>query len=278
MGRFKKLETDNPDTVEATPADNAYGLRRILAPKPAQPDSVHPEYDQGHYHLEGDKHFFQGDYKAALRCYSRAVQADHSRPDPWVGQLLTLVMMKQKKEATIWMIRSLEQFPEEPRLLALQSLIYALTGFQQRSLAANDYLLTRPNAGIPFTWAIRAHILSIAESPNATGCFQKFEEFAPAIDWKTYAVIGLLQLENQKWNRAKDYLEKAVSQNNSIPFIWRKLAFACERLAFTEQALQAYRSALELNPNDRDAETGIIRLKTTPLPVRIWRRLFKRSQ
>lgn len=278
MGRFKRLETNEPDNREENQSENSFGLKRVLIPKKNDPPPQHPEYDQGHYKLEGDRHFFSGDFKAALRSYSRSVQADHSRPEPWIGQILTLIMMRQYKEATIWMLRSLEQFPDEPSLLSLQSLVYGLTGFQNRALAAGDYVLTRPNSGIPFVWAIRAHLLSLFESPNAAPCFDKFHEFTPAIDWKLYATIGMLQLQAQKWNRAKDLLEKAVSSNNSIPYLWCQLGFTLERLAFTEGALQAYRSALEINPGHREASASLIRLQTTPLPVRVWRRLFGRNR
>lgn len=273
MGRFSKLETHAGEEPEKDPDEGPFGLRNRVRPKPTADDAPGTDYDQGHYQAEGDRHFYLGDYKMAMRAYSRAMKVDHSAIDPWVGQVLSLVRMKQYREAAMWALRAVELFPEDARLASLQGLTLALTGARQRAISCSDYAMSRPNGGCAFCWAVRGQILSHAENPNATFCFDKVKELRAGNDWQILAQVGEFLLTEKKWARALEFLKAAIEINPANPWLWKRLGVANEQLAFTQPALDAYNTALEMNPNDREAQDCIQRLTTVPLHTRLWRRL-----
>jgi len=242
----------------------------------APEEAVGPDYDQGYYLAEAENLFYQGDYQKALRLYSRAMQVDQSTVDPWIGQVLSLIELGQKREAAMWALRSLELFPEDPRLISLQGLTYALNGTIKRGLACSDYAISQPLPATAFIWAVRGHILSLADNQNATFCFDKAMEVRQKDDWKTPLRIGLLLISEKKWSRAAEFLELAVQVNGKNPFAWKKLGFAREQLGLAQPALEAYQAAIHLNVADKEADDAMRRLTCTSLPVRLWRRLFGR--
>jgi len=276
MGRFSKLETGAGASPEKDPDEGPFGLRTRVRPKEQQPDTS-ADYDQGHYQAEGNKHFYSGDYQKAMRAYSRAMQVDHSAIEPWVGQILSLIKMKQYREAAMWSIRGTELFPEDARLASLQGLSLALTGARQRAIACSDFAMGRPNGATAFTWAIRGQILSHAENPNAPFCFEKVLETRDPGDWQILALVGDFLLTERKWARGLEFLKMAVQINSGNAWLWKRVGYANEHLAFTQPALEAYRSALEINPNDKEASASIARLAATSLPTRLWRRLTRKS-
>ncbi len=272
MGRFSKLETGTgkEPALEVTEVD---GLpRKRKRGEEALPPA--PDYDQGHYVSEGDKYYYNGDYQKALRQYSRAMQVDQSSIDPWIGQVLCLVELKQFREANMWVLRALELFPEEARLIAVQGLVYALNGTIKRGLACSDYAISRPGASGAFVWALRGHVLSLADNSNAAFCFDKAMEVRQKEDWRTPMRIGLLLLQEKKWSRAAEFLQTAVQLNQRNGFLWKKLGLANEKMGLSGPALEAYQAATHLNVDDREAEGNIQRLTSTSLPARLWRRLF----
>ncbi len=275
MGRFSKLETGAGAEPDKDPDEGPFGLRsKVRAKKPEEPGAG-TDYDQGHYLSEGDRLFYNGEYQKALRAYSRAMQVDHSAVEPWIGQILALIKLKQNREAAMWAMRAIELFPEDPRLASLQGLTLALTGGRQRAIACSDFAMSKPDGGSAFTWAVRGEILSHCENANAAFCFEKVMETRHPGDWQILAFVGDFLLSEKKWARALEFLKAAIEIKPSNPWLWKRLGMANERLAFTQAALEAYRSALEINPNDREAQEHIQRLASVPLPVRMWRRITR---
>lgn len=274
MGRFSKLETGVPAAPSANQGETAFPKVRRQAKETEAPRD--PDYDQGHYIAEAETAFYEGEYQKALRLYSRAMQVDQSSIEPWIGQVLCLVELKQNREAAVWALRSLELFPEDPRLISVQGLTYALNGTIKRALACSDYAISQPVPASAFVWAVRGHILSLADNQNAGFCFDKAMEVRQKEDWRTPLKIGLLLLGEKKWSRAAEFLQVAAQVNPRSPYIWKKLGYAKERLGMSQPALEAYQAALHLNVADREAEDCIARLTNTALPVRLWRRLFRK--
>ena len=272
MGRFSKLETDAAGSPLEDPGEGAYGLRARVRPKAAAEESGEPDYDQGHYLAEGDRLFYTGEFQKSIRAYSRAMQVDHSTVEPWIGQVLALIRLKQSREAAMWAMRAMELFPEEPRLASLQGLTLALSGSRQRAIACSDFAMSRPGGGSAFTWAVRGQILSHSENSNAGFCFQKVMETRDPADWKILAQVGGFLLSEKKWAKALEFLSPAVQMNPSNPWLWKQVGIANEHLGFTQPAMEAYGAALEINRNDREASEHIKRLTSVPLPVRLWRR------
>jgi tetratricopeptide (TPR) repeat protein len=276
MGRFSKLETGSGASPQPDKPELEEGRPRLSRKRDEQalPST---DYDQGHYVAEAEKLYFSGEYQKALRQYSRAMQVDQSQVDPWIGQVLCLIELKQYREAMMWALRGLELFPEEPRLISVQGLAYALNGTVKRGLACSDYAISRPGASNGFTWALRGHILSLADNSNAAFCFDKAMEVRQKDDWRTPMRIGLLLVQEKKWSRAAEFLQAAAEANPRNGFLWKKLGLARERMGLSQAALEAYQAALHLNTDDREASASIERLTSTGLGARVWRRIFNRS-
>lgn len=277
MGRFSKLETGAGAESEKDSEKGPFGLRTKVRNKPQADSSAGPDYDQGHYQAEGDKFFFNGEYEKSLRAYSRAMQVDHSAIEPWIGQVLALINMKQYREATMWAMRAVELFPEDANLSSLQGLTLALTGARQRAISCSDFAMARPGGGCAFTWAMRGQILSHADNPNAAFCFDKVEETRNPEDWRILMIVGDFLVNEKKYARGLQFLRKAVENTSGNAWLWKRIGFANEHLGFTQPALEAYTTALDINPNDRQAQEHLKRLASVPLPVRIWRRFFRRD-
>jgi tetratricopeptide (TPR) repeat protein len=97
-------------------------------------------------------------------------------------------------------------------------------------------------------------------------------------DWRILAQVGDFLLTEKKWARALEFLRPAAEVNSANPWLWKRLGYANEHLGFTQPALEAYRAALEINPNDRQAQEHLRRLGAVPLPVRVWRKLIRRGK
>lgn len=276
MGRFSKLETGAGSAPEERPEDGPFGLRSRLRPKEATEDAGAPDYDQGYYLAQGDELFFSGEYQKAMRAYSRAMEVDQTAVAPWIGQVLSLIKMKQHREAAMWAMRAVEIFPESADLISLQGYTLALTGSHQRAIACSDYAMSLPGGGTAFAWLFRGQILAHADSANAAFCFDKVKELRPKNDWRLPAMAGGFLLEKKKWALALEFLQMAVEAQPQNAYLWTRLAQANERLGLTNPAMQAYRAAMDLNPNDRSAYYAMQQLTAVPLPVRLWRRLTGR--
>lgn len=267
MGRFSKLETGRQEAADQQ--DNVLPVPR--AKKEAPDDG--PDYSAEHYAAEADRNYFAGVYKHALKLYSRAIQADASRVDPWIGQVLCLLELRQYREAMVWVRRALELFPEDVRLVSLRGACYAHLGMVQQGIGCSDYAMNLSGTD-PLVWIMRGEILALADNRNASICFDKAMEVRPHGDWRTPMHIGLLCIRQKRWSQAADYLRKATEHASSNDFLWERLGYALERLASMPAALEAYRAALHLNPQNTAADNGIQRLTRTPFFVRFMRRIF----
>ena len=210
MGRFSKLERETQDALARQKA-----LKEKKRPQ-ATPEVV---YDAPHYIAEADDAFFTGDYKKALQLYSRAIQIDNSRHEPWVGQIYCLIEMNQLKEADLWTGRALEMFPEDSALLSLRAITYAHRGMIKRALGTSDYALER-GADI-HTWIARGQVLLLAENKNATFCFSKAMELTTPGDWKTPMRIGNIYFKKKLYSQALNYFKKACEINVTNHYLYQ---------------------------------------------------------
>jgi tetratricopeptide (TPR) repeat protein len=266
MGRFSKLETGGKGDHETPRA----GVRtRQRADDPGQ------VYDHAYYVGEADRLFYGGEYEKALRLYSRAIQADSTRIEPWIGQVLCLIELKQLKEALIWVRRGLELYPEEPRMISVQGAAYAHQGMMQRAIGCSDYAMQKTGAD-PLVWVLRAQVLTLAENGNAQFCFDKAMETRTKGDWRVPLAIGRFLMARKRWAQAAEFLKTAAADNTRSDHLWAMLGETNENLGLTQNAVEAYKAALELNPANADANDGMSRLTQTPLLVRIFRRLAGR--
>jgi tetratricopeptide (TPR) repeat protein len=203
MGRFSQLETggldEGADSGGAKPALTIREKRAL-----ANSEESAPSYDAAYYQAEAEKLLYSGQFEKALRKYSRAAQQSKSTVDCWIGQILCLCLLNQTREAQNWSRRALELFPEDPRLISLQGMAYAMAGSVQRALACSDFALSK---GQPdsLCFLIRAMILELAENSNSRAVFDKAMELRQANDYKVPLLIGLFLMNHRRPSKAIDY-------------------------------------------------------------------------
>ena len=248
MGRFSKLET-NEGPVQAS--------------EPAPPsETVATGIDPHTYDTtirEADRLFLEGSFRKSLRLYSRALQFDHAQLEPWLGQVLALLLLGEVREATVWSQRALEVFPEHPVVISLRGLCYCMQGMTQRGLGSSDYALNK-GASEVLCWLMRGWMLLAADNENWRGCIAKATEMCPSDGWRYHMLMGLVLESFRKWPQAYEAYRRALEGQTSSAFLWTRTAGACERLGLTRQAIEACEHALALRPDHPDAARILARL------------------
>lgn len=259
MGRFSKLETSlSAAEKKAEPR----------AESPAVSAEEELSYDANHYCREAEREFFAGNYRRALQLFSRAAQVEPTHLDAWTGQILALLAQNEKREATAWVRRAVELFPEQARIVALQGLVYAYHGMTSRGLQCSDFAMER-GASDPWVWMLRGQVLALAQNPNAPFCMEKAMEARGSEDWRIPAYIGLFYLEQRVFPLAEKYLAMASSINSTEPGLWYRLGLAQMGLAKWEPARRSFETTLQLDPNFRPAVVELENLNRSPLLSRV---------
>jgi tetratricopeptide (TPR) repeat protein len=232
-------ETDAPPLKPAVKEPKAV---RPAAPATASAEPVdYPTFVQ-----RGDMHFFQGEYEKALRFYSRALQMESTRQYPWIGQIYCLLQLRQLSEADLWIQRALELFPDDPALLSLRAVVLARKGMTKRAIGTSDYAMTRGSS--PFCWLARGEVLLLAENANAPLCFEKAMESIEPDDWFMPFRVGLVYFEQGLWSSALEYFQKTAARHAANFWLWYHLGLCYLRLAFQQEAIDAFRQSIALNP------------------------------
>ncbi len=244
MGRFQKIEKSGHAPVPSH--EVPHGM--VMAS--GERGTTQADYPEAV--AVADDAFYRGDYKAALRHYSRALQSDSTQVYPWIGQLNALLFLKQFKEAEVWSNRALDLFPEDPTLLSQRARVLAHNGSMKRALGTSDYAVSK--GASDWAWVARGEVLLLARNPNARYCFEKAVEMAGPGEWKVPFMAALMYMERRNYAAAVDFLNIAAERNMRHPFIWENLAVALTKLNFTERARDAARRAQELDPQRRGAE------------------------
>ena len=73
--------------------------------------------------------------------------------------------------------------------------------------------------------------------------------------------MGYLYILNNRYNEARDVLEKAVNLNPPVAYIYNNLAISHENLSEYEKARQYYQQALEVDPGYEKARINLERIK-----------------
>jgi len=252
MGRFSRLETQHAKAFQAEPAEI----------KPGKYGAEPPTYEG--VMREAHDHFYRGEWKRALQLYSRALEHDNTRPEPWVGQVLALLFQSQVREATVWAKRALECFPEHPLALSLHALTFSQQGMASRGLATSDYAMGKGKGGL-MCWVARGWILLEADNPNWEFCFAKAKEQAPADDWRSVMLTGMILERYKKWPQAAEAYQAALELQTANFFLWHRMGICYGKLGLARKALEAHKRALDLNPRCAEAEKELRRQSGFPL-------------
>ncbi|MBI1291632.1 tetratricopeptide repeat protein [bacterium] len=258
-GRFTKLE--KPIEKPSAPAEPE-----------AAPQQESGANDYPTFLNMADEAFFSGNYRDALRHYSRALQQESSQVYPWVGQISSLLALKQYREAELWSNRALEQFPEDPSLLSQRARVLAATGNIKRALGVSDYAIS--HGATTWTWLARGEVLLEANDTNALFCFEKAMELTGREDWRIPLLAGISFARKRQWASAEDFLRRATIANPKSAFGWYELARVLLEMAQTDRAVDCVNRAIQLNPGFRPAVQLKEKIYKQPLLHRILRRFI----
>ncbi|MCC6548338.1 tetratricopeptide repeat protein [Candidatus Sumerlaeota bacterium] len=253
-GRFTKLEGAGGSTGLTPPP----GTIARNAPKKTPP----PEDDTNYPTcvLRGDEAFYTGNFRDALRHYSRALQEQNNQIYPWIGQLSALIALKQYKEAELWSNRALDQFPEDSSLLSQRARVLAHTGNLKRAIGVSDFAISK--GATSWSWLARGEVLLEANDNNALFCFTKAIESSEKDDWRTPFLAGLAYLNKRRWADAEEFLKKSVAIHSQNFYSWYCLALALAEMSYTDRARDAVQRSMQLKKDyapARDLELKIFR-------------------
>lgn len=259
-GRFTKLEGAKT-TSGLTPPPGS-----IARDAPKKNPVVEDEANYPTFVLRADEAFYTGNFRDALRHYSRALQEKNNQIYPWIGQISALIAMRQYKEAELWSNRALDQFPEDSSLLSQRARVLAYTGNIKRAIGVSDFAISK--AATNWSWLGRGEVLLVANDANAMFCFTKAVEAAEKDDWRTPFLAGFAYLNKRQWANAEEFLKKSVEINPRNHFTWFCLAQALTELSYTDRARDAVQRVLQLKPDF---------LPARELELKIFRRPFFRQ-
>jgi len=267
MGRFSKLERETQDALARQKA------QREKAGEEVSPPPREDSYDAPYYIEQADKAYFTGNFRQALKMYSRAIQLESSRHYPWLGQIYCLIEMDQLKEADLWTGRALEMFPEDSALLSLRAMMYANRGMYKRAINTSDYAISRKGAS-DHTYIARGYCLLVAGNKNASFCFMKAMELAGEANWNTPMRIGLIYFKKKQYSRALDYLLKACERNVVNHYLWYHLGLCYMKLGFGLKAREALDRSIEQKQDFIKAREALKKLTGSSAFSRLFRRIF----
>ena len=275
-GRFSRLEkTQQEETSPGGPPPGTVARGQKEKPKETQPRTAGPGEEDLYptFLRQADEAFFTGNYREALRHYSRALQQENNQVYPWIGQISSLIELKQYKEAELWSNRALEQFPEDPSLLSQRARVLAVTGNRKRAIGVSDYAMGK--GATKWTWLARGEVLLEAKDPNALFCYEKALEETGPEDWRVPLLAGLAYARRRKWATAEDFLRKAAERNPRNHYTFYELAKVLVSLNYMDRARDAIERAVELKPDFRKAKDLQLQIYRRPFMKRVFG-MFKR--
>ena len=83
-----------------------------------------------------------------------------------------LIELGEYKEATVWVDKALEMFPEHPELLAAKAVACARDGRMEKAIAYSDNSISKDNV-TSIVWLARAEVLFNRKSSIAQNCISK---------------------------------------------------------------------------------------------------------
>ncbi len=254
MSRFANLEFD-PDG----------------APEPSRKAPKTRETADEMRHLERAEDLFaRGDWEGALRLYSRALEANRRLIRAWAGQVLCLAELDELKEARLWADKALELFKNNPSLLAAKAIVCARMGDSTFGLALSDTAVGEQGLSAD-VWLARAEVLLLRREKNADYCFRKAAA-CPGGDWRLWVRMARTATQYDAPALAHDYAVKAVETEPTLVATWLALGECQRKMGLNRKAVESFRRALEIEPQNSDARRAVHALENRSW----WRKLFGR--
>jgi len=232
--------------------------------------------DEAYYVSEARAAFENGNFKQALRFYSKVLEFNPNNALAWTGQVQMLIELGEFREARLWADKALERFPQEPDLLAAKAVALGREGDLQGALSFSDASIEE-RGGTPYVWLARADVLLARKESRADYCFDKALHLAPG-DWFIAWLAARIRFYYEQFVLALKLLEQAIEWNTGHFLLWFQLGQCQQQLGLIGPARRSLEQARQLNPKFQDASIELLRLSESGLGGRVrglWRRLFK---
>lgn len=232
-----------------------------------------PNIDEWHWLRQADAERRRGQYEAALRNYSRALEIDKSAIAGWVGQVQMLVLLKEAPEADLWSRKALELFPGNGELLAARAQAVCRQADLQSALGLSDASLAATGQSA-YRWLVRGELMIALRQSTDRHCFDKAYQIER--DWLVRLESACTYLHYRQPSRAHPLLREAVESAPDQPLAWYVRGCCESELGFAQQARASFLRCLELSPGHHLANQGLSALEKGASPFswlpRLWRR------
>ena len=251
MARFHTLEFDDlpprKPQLQSENHDETVSARNISETEELQHrDTATRDVIDEHYHMRcAFEEYQKGNFEAAMRLYSRALQDNPNRAEAWVGQVRMLIELGELKEAGVWADRALEVNPGHGELLAAKGVAAARLGDRKAAIKFIDAASASPQGSTFYVWLARGEVLLATRRKNVD--FALDQAIALARDWFSRLLVARIYYFYRQYARALVHARAAVDANLLSPFAWLVQGNCQLALAMSRDARRSYQEALILD-------------------------------
>jgi len=166
------------------------------------------------YLFEAEDLYWEGDIKASIATYERAIELQVESVEPTISLARLLALEGRTIEAVERAEQAVERMPDNARAWAVLGMTYDWHGEIQEAIEACQ------------------HAIELAP------------DYADA-----YAYLAEAYADNGEWAKATEHAEKAVELDDQSVDVHRNYGYVMEVQGNYTWALEAYQEALELHPN-----------------------------
>ncbi|MFO1486988.1 MAG: tetratricopeptide repeat protein [Verrucomicrobiota bacterium] len=167
--------------------------------------------DEAYYLSEARTAFERGEFRPALRHYSKVLEFNPHNAAAWTGQVRMLIELGEFQEASLWADKALERFPQDPELLAAKAVSLGRIGDLHGALVYSDASIAE-RGDTPYVWLARGDVLLAREETRADYCFEKAITLSPN-DWFIAWLAGRVRFFHEQFALALKHFQQAVEGN-----------------------------------------------------------------
>jgi tetratricopeptide (TPR) repeat protein len=231
--------------------------------------------DEVYYLSEAGAAFERGEFRPALRHYSKVLEFNPNNAVAWTAQVRMLIELGEFQEATLWADKALERFPQEPELLAAKAVSLGRIGDLHGALVYSDASIAE-RGDTPYVWLARGDVLLAREETRADYCFEKALALSPQ-DWFVAWLAGRIRFFYKHFALALKLFQQAVELNAANFMLWLELGQCQQTLGLVSSAKISMAQAKQLNPECEAARLALVRLSDVGPFRRLsgwWRQFF----
>jgi tetratricopeptide (TPR) repeat protein len=136
-----------------------------------------------------------------------------------------LIELGEFREAALWSDKALEQFPEDPELLAAKAVALARSGDLEEAIALSDAAIEQ-RGDAPYVWLARGDVLLARREKRAEYCLEKALALARG-DWVISWLAARVRFYYQQFALAMKLVQTLLESNGGRAVLWVELG-ACQ--------------------------------------------------